>query len=299
MHKGFFTDVMQHRPALFATMLTFNGLAPHGASREGLSASPESLAGSSDGEQSASQAACLRALANVQGLSASGMATLAASPVVQRHMQASGLMNMVPQMVHNEDQDLSETLLSFDSASPLLFSDVPQTASTPQSFQQFWDFAEESRRLAFLSHQELSSLLQHFGVAIHAKHYAHLVHSTDVVALRRALGAEVYAYGLVRGRFQVGSVASFFTLRSQALGSKGQHFDVQTLLHNIHRDGDVALGVCMATWPQHLQERTCALMGRPIAPIYDADASVVRGVWFALKKLLLREVAPQWAPCFD
>ena len=29
------------------------------------------------------------------------------------------------------------------------------------------------------------------------------------------------------------------------------------------------------------------------------DNSYVRLPWFGLKKLLLKEVAPQWAPCFD
>ncbi len=306
MHKGFFTDVMQHRPALFATMLAFNGVAAHGRGREGLTAS-QSL--STSGPANASQAACLQALSAVQGLSPSGMASLAASPVVQRHMKGAGLtpssltqaapseepLSLSPSSSLGADVDEAQNPSDAPHNSP----DLPSATTPQQNYPQFWDFAEESRRLAFLSHKELSALIQFFGVALHAKYYAHLVHHADVVALRRALGPELHAYGLVRGRFQVGSVTSFFMARSQVLGTKGQSLDVDTILQNIKRDGDIALGLCMASWPPHLQERTCALMGRHISPILDADAAVVRGVWFALKKLLLREVAPQWAPCFD
>ena len=59
--------------------------------------------------------------------------------------------------------------------------------------------------------------------------------------------------------------------------------------------GRVALGLIMAGWPQLLQNRA------PVAALSDiaAPPDVQRGLWFDLKKVLLKEVAPSWAPCFD
>lgn len=276
MHKGFFTDVMQQRPALFATMLAFNGMNSKGLhDREGSFAS-----------QVTPEAQCAIVLSKVQGLSADNIALLSASSVVQRHMLAPS---------PSPSLSSSPAHLSEDS-SPL---EITQDLGSQANLPLFWDFAEESRRLIFLSHEELTALILYFGVAIHAARYAHLVNHADVVALRHALGAKAYTYGLVRGRFQVGSVAKFFRARSQGIGNSEQIYDVDDIIQSIKRDGDVAFGLCMASWPQALQNHACALLGRHISPILDADDATIRGVWFALKKLLLREVAPQWAPCFD
>mgnify|MGYP000267221358 CR=1 FL=1 len=58
----------------------------------------------------------------------------------------------------------------------------------------------------------------------------------------------------------------------------------------------LAIAICRAPWPAALKERVAE-------NIEDAPPSVSpavqRAVWFGLKKLLLKEVAPQWAPCFD
>lgn len=276
MHKGFFTDVMQQRPALFATMLAFNGVSSNG----------EHGRGGSFASQASPTQRCASTLSEVQGLSADDIALLSASSVVQRYMFA--------------DAQAHEAPASSSSFSPnQALENSPPLETLQASRPLFWDFAEESRRLIFLSHDELTTLILYFGVAIHASRYAHLVNHADVVALRHALGSEAYTYGLVRGRFQLGSIAKFFKARSQGIGNSEQIYTVDDIVQSIKRDGDVALALCMARWPQALQNHACALLGRHISPIIDADDATVRGVWFALKKLLLREVAPQWAPCFD
>lgn len=274
MHKGFFTDVMQHRPALFTSMLAFNGL------------SKDTLA--SDGQSQPMQALCAARLAAYGsasgaaiGLSEQAISLLSSLPVVQRHLMASA---------------------SAQEQTEHAFLD---TTSNAHSAVSFWDFSEESRRLVFLSAQEIALLLRTFGTALHAKHFAHLLLNRDVVALREALGPELYTYGLVRGRFQVGSITRFFSdphhdvFLHMENGTEQKENQAMAILRCIERDGDLALALCMANWPESLQKRMVATLGRELPCITDADQSIVRGVWFVLKKLLLREVAPQWAPCFD
>ena len=107
------------------------------------------------------------------------------------------------------------------------------------------------------------------------------------MALREALGEPLYRYGIQRGQYQLGSVRQFFLSR-----------DVREplLLERLQRHGRLAIAICRAPWPAALKERAAE-------NIEDAPPSVSpavqRAVWFGLKKLLLKEVAPQWAPCFD
>ena len=133
----------------------------------------------------------------------------------------------------------------------------------------FWDFTDESRRLAFLSAEELERLGKVFGVCVHAAELARIITREPVLALREALGEPLYRYGIQRGQYQ---------------------------LERMQRHGRLAIAICRAPWPAALKERAAE-------NIEDAPPSVSpavqRAVWFGLKKLLLKEVAPQWAPCFD
>ncbi len=177
----------------------------------------------------------------------------------------------------------------------------------------FWDFAEESRRMALLDGAEAARLALVFGTALHAPDFSRLVRRDDVLALRAELGTDLYAYGLQRGRYQLGGVRRHFApLREVERTGPG-------LAGRIREDGARALALCAAAWPDALRARL-AWPGELLAPsgagnAADADIAqppgaadtpmdghgqaVWRGVWFGLRKLLLKEVAPQWAPCFD
>ena len=150
----------------------------------------------------------------------------------------------------------------------------------------FWDFTDESRRLAFLSAEELERLGKVFGVCVHAAELARIITREPVLALREALGEPLYRYGIQRGQYQLGSVRQFFLSRDVR----------EPLLERMQRHGRLAIAICRAPWPAALKERAAE-------NIEDAPPSVSpavqRAVWFGLKKLLLKEVAPQWAPCFD
>ena len=140
--------------------------------------------------------------------------------------------------------------------------------------------------MAFLSAEELERLGKVFGVCVHAAELARIITREPVLALREALGEPLYRYGIQRGQYQLGSVRQFFLSRDVR----------EPLLERMQRHGRLAIAICRVPWPAALKERAAE-------NIEDAPPSVSpavqRAVWFGLKKLLLKEVAPQWAPCFD
>lgn len=180
-------------------------------------------------------------------------------------------------------------------------------SENPPDPAPFWDFAEESRRMALLDAGEAERLALFFGTALHAPDFSRLVRRDDVLALRAELGADLYAYGLQRGRYQLGGVRRHFApLREAERTGPG-------LAGRIREDGARAIGLCAALWPDALRARLAwpddllapsgsgisPAFGAADAPVDDAGQAAWRGVWFGLRKLLLKEVAPQWAPCFD
>ncbi len=151
----------------------------------------------------------------------------------------------------------------------------------------FWDFADESRRLAFLDADALARLGMVFGVCIHAVEMARIITREQVLALREGLGEPLYRYGIQRGQYQLGGVRQLFLVRDMR----------EPLLERVRRHGLLALALCRAEWPPALISRTADVFPEPVeeAP----SPAVRRAVWGGLKKVLLKEVAPQWAPCFD
>ncbi len=165
----------------------------------------------------------------------------------------------------------------------------------------FWDFAEESRRLALLPPELLSRAVLQFGTALHADELSRLIAREDVLAARQEISPELFAYALQRARFQTGSLPRFF---DDGRGS---------LAGRIRLHGHQALALCCSVWPRELLD-ICAARFGGLAQTFSAigtaevidtiqdEASPVetrRAVWFGFKKILLKEVAPQWAPCFD
>lgn len=155
----------------------------------------------------------------------------------------------------------------------------------------FWDYAEESRRLALLDTETLAALALVAGVALHAPEIAAVLLRDEVLALRRDIGEAMYRYALYRGQYQLGGVRRLFARLHPAL-SLGE----RCALH-----GSLALRLVASRWPTALAERFCsALPALPqgmVPPVFSE--AEIREVWITLKKLLIREVVPAWAPCFD
>lgn len=165
---------------------------------------------------------------------------------------------------------------------------------------RFWDFAEESRRLALLPPELLERTVIQFGVALHADELSRLIARDDVLTVRQEIGPELFAYALQRGRFQAGSLPGLF-------GDGHGGLTARIRLH-----GRQALSLCSSVWPRQLLD-ICATRFDGLATAFSAagatdidsaqdeapPAEARRAIWFGFKKILLKEVAPQWAPCFD
>ena len=93
--------------------------------------------------------------------------------------------------------------------------------SGPVVQASFWDYAEESRRLALLDAPALLELCRVTGVVLHAPAIATVLLRDEVLPLRESLGEETYQYALQRGRYQLGGVRRFFHWRDTDLPPGG------------------------------------------------------------------------------
>jgi hypothetical protein len=155
----------------------------------------------------------------------------------------------------------------------------------------FTDFQEERRRLALLTPKELCALTLFFGAGVYAPQIAKTVKRDEVLALRAELG-QAYNYAILSARFQLGQVRALF-----------KNSDGKLLLpERIAAAGLDALRVCVADWPQRLQDRLRPAL--PKASVFSWPERIekkpenVQNIWESLKKILLQELAPECHPCF-
>lgn len=160
----------------------------------------------------------------------------------------------------------------------------------------YWNFSEESQRLALLDTVTLERLCLLFSAAVHAEELARVIAREQVLDLRREIGADVFSYALKRGRYQIGALRDILTVPT-SFGTLGRRIGI--LASSLP-------ALTASEWPEALKELT---MRR--TPCFNGVSSSTeafcpalqreqrRALWFTMKKLLLREVAPEWAPCFD
>ena len=166
---------------------------------------------------------------------------------------------------------------------------------TPQS--GWWDFSEETCRLALLPPGDLYRACMFFSAAVYAEEMAKAIDKATVLALREKLGREVYEYALRRGRYQIGSLRDVL-IADAALPLADRILGLaQSILEELRLN-----------WPPGLQalfdartdsEASATASGHGHAPLPQFTPQQRRAFWFTLKKILIREAVPQWAPCFD
>lgn len=133
------------------------------------------------------------------------------------------------------------------------------------------DFSAEPARLAFLPEDTIRRLFLFFAASVYAEDIARLLDGRSVKALREAIGAEAYMFALRRGRYALGSLRPLLRLEDGPLAER-----ITALSDAIPQ----ILGAGAPGYP----------------PLSRAQKTAA---WHALKLFLLREVAPQWTPCFD
>lgn len=176
---------------------------------------------------------------------------------------------------------------------------VPDRASAG-----WWDFSDETYRLLLVEDVVLHQAALHFSAAVYAEELASVIDRAQVLELRRFLGDRIFNYALRRGRYQIGSLRTALT----QLNRNG------SLCERIASLEAFLLSSVAEGWPERLRtlwseklRRIVMLDGASLLQGQSSDLSPLpplgrdqrRTLWFTLKKLLLREAAPQWAPCFD
>lgn len=172
----------------------------------------------------------------------------------------------------------------------------PTTSQLPT----FWNFADEVHRLILLDDDTLHKLGLYFSAAVHGELLAHTLDRSSVSRLHVSIGKDVYAYALKRGRFQIGSLRSILLAQTQGL----------PLDQRIISLAQSTLIVSSATLPEKLRIRQLERIINIFRSSSDDETIIpqtlpqlnheqMRTLWFTFKKLLIKEVAPQWAPCFD
>jgi len=167
----------------------------------------------------------------------------------------------------------------------------------------YWDFADETSRLALLDKNVLDALLRHFSSAVLSEKIAHVLERDRLVALRSQLGDGLYQYALRRGRYQVGGLRDFFLPFAQGdgIGKQMDGVSAAVLLTVSSGWSGALLDFLGRHDPEYFApaRNAVAALENGEALLASARTEQKRSLWFTLKKILLREVAPEWAPCFD
>ncbi len=180
------------------------------------------------------------------------------------------------------------------------FSGLPNRYRPRTETQAFyWDFSEESSRVALLPDALLHTLSRIAGVALNARALATCIARSEQQRLREAIGENLYQYALKRGQYTVGEAEEIM-----------REYDRNASLPvRIERHGWRALWFLAQPWPSELCSdfsgrieaawESCAIaedqamLAAPPLPKARRDI-----LWRFLKKCLLREVAPSWAQYF-
>lgn len=204
------------------------------------------------------------------------------------------LLPALPASAPGKSEEVPAALLR----DPLVYRALRRSPrSAARTSSGWWDFAEETSRLALLPAQAVRDAALRFSAAVFAEDMARIIDRAQVLALREAIGADIVAYALRRGRWQVGSLR-------QSIAS--MPFTAGTPLHQ--RILGLARAILILTaqeWPAPLRKLWFQRLGldadtfTDLAALPQLSREQRRALWFTLKKILLREAAPTWAPCFD
>lgn len=166
----------------------------------------------------------------------------------------------------------------------------------------FWDFDENSRKIALLDDQELFKLVRLSGVALHGRDLARVITRAEHLALKELLGEDLLSYAQFLGQYQAGQAYDLFVNRDLDID-----LGVRSLLH-----GWMAVYLCSLEWPKALgtkfrerlevfwrEKGEADIMADPWPnmPHRLAKASW-ETLWRFLQRCLLCEVVPSWAPYF-
>lgn len=148
------------------------------------------------------------------------------------------------------------------------------------------DFASPRERLALMPSEDLRRLALMTSAAVHGERLSKVVMRDDVLRIRAALGADLYRWALVRGRFLAGSLAA-------DLGALTAPLPLEEALPRLA--GMVGDAMALAQTKGETEGRSEGIEPGfgPLSP------EMVRRLVPFYKKLILREFDAQWTRFFD
>lgn len=163
----------------------------------------------------------------------------------------------------------------------------------------FWDFEEDSRRIALLDTDTFKKMILSWGAAFCAPLLNSFILKTDIEKLNQNIGREFLDFARGKGRFSLGDVSDIIKIKTSS--TNPEKMGEQVITAGMH-----AYGICSEAWPQPLKEIAAERIGKDLPELsrHHKNSDPVspphlRAIWFSMKKILLKEVAPQWTPCFS
>lgn len=163
---------------------------------------------------------------------------------------------------------------------PTLLNDIPA--------DWFLDFMEPRTRLALLDVSTLQRLAMHLGLAANAKAVAQCIMRPQVQAIKEAYGEDGYQFAVKR--------APFLTVDCSTLLPEPE--TVCDLPERIHQQGHMGIALCFAQEPKQLRQWIELTLPKEFTRTPDKGAANADAIWTVIRRLLTKEVAPEWAPCF-
>jgi hypothetical protein len=157
--------------------------------------------------------------------------------------------------------------------------------------EYFFDFEEPRRRLALIDGRHLARLTFLAGIAVNAPRFSKVIERDQLTALKEEIGEEAYLFALRKAPFLTGRMAFVF---SEDQGSGGPRS------HAI-KCGMKCLGACFSADPEALIARLLLKLPEGLGREFDSRDPEIEGkhAWSLLRKVLLQEVEPGWAPYFS
>jgi hypothetical protein len=152
----------------------------------------------------------------------------------------------------------------------------------------FWRFEYPPQRLALLDSETLQKLVVTAGAAIHHQQVTGLIGGTQIRDVKQGLGEQIYQFAIKRASLLVGPSNS-------PAATSGN------LVAAIGRTGLSCLRTCLGADSPELLRRVSLKLPKQSAVTPQSPDSSMDGerCWKLMKRVLLTEISPDLAPCFN
>ena len=163
----------------------------------------------------------------------------------------------------------------------------------------FWDFEEESRRILLVDWDSLKKGIEYWGASFCASAIRGVIAKADHSILENQIRPELLDYAMGRGSFYLGQAKQLICV---------DEFDcLEQAANQVRLCGITALFMVSEGWPTALNQvikKMITIGYEDINPdvlesCQEVNPAQQRLLWGMLKNIFLREVAPEWTPCFS